>query len=1209
MTPVKTKKLRSSLARQTIALIILGAVLLALVASLLVVNYVTSFRRFEDGGEVYYVRKQTDKEGKTSYILVDKQKNALDTTSDGYFITKTGNLVAINAKTGLPSLYARVETEGNEAVGINDRILIFPHTEKKNIQSLEVHNSNGTFSFYRMRIYEDVDKVTYMCMLHEGEYRLVAGDGTEYTRGADDLFTLKSGTKLAVDKNTGALHTAVYTDFDGANYYPRKNQDGEYRLYDAQGREVTETVEKTGTLTDKDGKPYEGTIYRYLVSAHGTLMQLDPTYGTLSVWSVQEYDAAHKSYYTFYFLYRNGDYVLCGADGKPITYTAIDDEHYYRTTNNAYIAFNTDNGRYNVRVRKDYYLIPDVKGTYTFYHKGTPCATNGAGYVPMPDGTYIFFDSASGSFSTLSFTGTEYKETESKYLNATVNAKAQGDFVIAGNETVEYDPSLFAALMVSGGYTITAAGGKLAQPLRLSDGTVDFSAYGLCEANRTDATGKEYHYTPAYYILKDLSGNVHKITIGDKIVSGAGYYVKYSKSEADGSFTDRQAVYILLDNLNTGFTQSYATFEYHSISDTLLAPVERLVTPMAVYPTTTNDYFNVKDFTLMVYNEKKSRDNLLDDDPGNDSDYYDILVRFSYSDIEERRNTVYSSQPYIMSTCELLGYTLNSFSADTVLGALRDLKPTAVRKIGVSDADMAKFGLDVAQYVLYYKMASTGLDQILMISKQTPNNTYYVYSEHYDMIVEVEATALQFLSWKRTDWVASDLYDTSIGFCKDITVESGKYKAQFDIFMSHTLTTKIRTSGSSNFTQIVTCDSSRTNRSLNITANINANLSSQSSGSASLITVSFDTLKHYYNSVTGHGETLSEADQKALEAFRKTIYQHEENKDGSALSLHALSLSYQGGVVEVGVYFYYYSNGEIVAVAKVNDETPCQVFSLNAYMNYEKIMYADALSEAERQEAFNFYLSSKISANAQFDFEKILAKTSDGVSSVYTNNKIVRTEADGTVVTDYALGRNQKIFFDVGNGDLLGVGSTWVRFYDMDDPATANGGYQKITDLPYTFKASNVRLILPQSDGGNILVPDGSLGEGDYTVTVTDYLVTVKKADGTEVRYIRSTGTSSFSNFYSTLLWASYEGLCDIPKEQMEAFRNSDDSACQMKLTIHTRTGSTYVYRTYQYSERRSYITLNGDGDFFVLRSFIDKIVNSSRAVLRNEKIDATGKY
>ena len=1220
----KTKKRGTSLSRQIVAIIVLCAVCLALAATLITVNIISGYRKFPYGDETYYIVRQKDEYGTISYIMTDKDKNPLETTPDGYFVVSDGTLIALNQTTGLAQEYIRPDTEGNEQIGINDRVLIYPHTQKTNVQSIEVHNSNGSFTFYRMRIYEDTDKISYVCALRNGDYYLIDENGKEFLRGTDDLYTLASGNKISVDPNTGIIITHTYYDFDGKEYSVKKNDDGEYRLYEKNGLELTDRISKTGILKNSDGEEYEAVLYDYLVTSAGTLVAVDPEYGTLSVCAVREYNASTKSYSTYYFVLRNGKYVVCGEDGVTIKYTAIDDSSYYRTGSNAYIAFNEDNGSYNVRVRKNFYIKADNSGKYALYNKDKVMGANGSGYYAIDDSTYVSFDTASGSYAIMEFKGDTYEETDAKYLNAEKTTDAEGDFVIEGFESTTYDPSLFTALIVSGGYTITAAGGKLTTPIMIKDESgnntdmVDFTAYGLAECIRTDDTGKEYIYKPAYYVLKDIEGNVHRLTIGDSIASDRGFYIKYEGLNEDGGFSERQAVYILLDNQTQGYTQTYEIFTYYSISDTLLASLESIVTPMAIYPMSTNNYFDVKNFTLMVYNSEKSRETILNDDPEDDDDYYDTLLRFSYEDVEERRNTALANFPYVMSKgCLLYGYTINSYSVDFCLMSLMDMNMLGVSHLGVDDRDLARYGLDVPQYMIYYEHANAqnadgSNSQILLISEMTPNETFYVYSQNYDMIVEVARESLEFLNWKSTEWVTTDFYDINIGFADNVKIEAGNYWANFDVAMSQTLTANIKTSGSSNFVHSVFASDDRQNHILTVSAKINSNLTS-SATTTNLMTVNFNTLENYYKYVMNgkNTEQFSYTERTDLKAFTDTIYQSAE-ENGQAMSIHAMTLSDSMGMThDVYIYYLFEISGEITVSVAVNNEAPCLVFSMNAYKAYEKVMFSDpTLTAAEKRTAFDFYLAYNVSASTNVAFEQVVGTNSEGTTTVYTNDKIVKSYADGRIVTDYALGNDYRVFFDVGGGDLIGIGRSWIRYYDMDDPETTqNGGYREIKDSTYTFKATQVRLILPLDDGGNKAIAEGSLGTGTFTVTVTKDLVLVVDDKGNETRYLRYSGTTPFSNLYSTFLWASYEGYCDIPDEQKDAFKESDDSACQMKLTIDVKSGDTYTYRTYQYSERRAYITANGEGDFFVLRSFIDKIINTSKVIFDGTNVDPTDKY
>lgn len=127
---------------------------------------------------------------------------------------------------------------------------------------------------------------------------------------------------------------------------------------------------------------------------------------------------------------------------------------------------------------------------------------------------------------------------------------------------------------------------------------------------------------------------------------------------------------------------------------------------------------------------------------------------------------------------------------------------------------------------------------------------------------------------------------------------------------------------------------------------------------------------------------------------------------------------------------------------------------------------------------------------------------------------------------------------------------------------------------------------------------NGSTSPVDYTLTVT-------KPSGTVTE---ETGVYNFRRFMQSMLTASMEGVADLTEEEIQAFRNTKDSDCQLKLTILLDDGKgntqNLVYRFYQYTERRSFMTVEvlkkpdspstpaaGQGKFYVLRSFCDKMV------------------
>jgi len=1236
------KKKNSSLTNQKRAIVILLAVCFLLAAALIVTNMVTAMRRFHVDGEdaVYYIIRQKDDEGKTVYVLADKNKTTLKSTEDGYYITASGALVAIDQTTGLGSIYARPVTDGNEQVGVNDRIVIFPVTQRADSQSLQVFNSNGEYTFYRRRIFVDTDKTTYTCLFVDGDYRLVYqkdptfpdSEYVEALRGADGIYTLRSGNRITVNKRTGVIRSVSYLDYDGKTYFV-ENNDGIYRLVDESGAEVTDRITQKGEKTDKDGNIYVDTLYDYLVTANGTLISLDPATGVIGSWGVKEYDARDERYFVYHFLRRDGKYVMCDVNGKVITDVSIDDKDFYSTKNNAYIAFNEQNGTYKVRIRKDYYLMSNNDGTYYLYYKGTVVPTDSSGYAPLPDGkSFVYFDAASGSYSIMTHDGKDYVEGETKYLNGIDESDIEGSFVIEGYEDTEYDPSLFAALITNGGYTVTPQGGKLSNPLKKPDGSIDFSAYGLEECDRVDASGQTYHHVPAYYILTDLKGNVHKITFGDKVISGSGYYVKYEcinvkdgdeanldKGQGSDEFSmTHQAVYILLDNYTAGFTQTYETFYYYSITDTFLAPIERIIVPKIVPTVSLSTYFDVSNFIISTLNYDKLHNGILSEDKEDDDDYRDIWVNFSYQDIEERRNSAYSSMPYVMGECELYGYIISPDSVDLCLKAMMDMKCLGVKKLGADYSDLIKYGLDEPEYIISYKINSSGTRPMLLISKLTPNDTYYVYTQSYDMVVEVARSALHFLNWTNDMWITDEVYNTPVAFCDRIKLEAGNYWVTLDVEMSQVLQTKINTGTDSTFQQDVYISDKRDGHILMLSASINANTNTPV-GTVDIIRVDFDTLRNYYKYIRNGEKTdgFTSEEKSNLAAFLDTIADYEYSPiHGTLTTMHNLTVSDSAGRTHlITVMFDYDPSGEIRGYIQVNRESAVLVFSLKAYEAYEKIMFSEDMTAAEKQVAYDFYAALGISPATKTSFDKITATNSEGVTSVYTSGMIQKTDKDGKLYVDYCLGNDYRVFFNLEGGDIIGAAGSWVRYYDMsDDATTTEGAFEYIENLPYKFEATQVRFV-STATGNTENVPGGTLGDGRFTVEITNDKITVTDDKGNVTRYLRYAGTSVFSNFYATFLWANYEGVCEeLTEDQMKELR--ENGVSDFTLTIDTKLGpdkdgeySQFVFKTYRYSERRSYITVNGHGEFFILRNFVDKIIKSSKDIFDNVLIDSSNRY
>ena len=566
-------------------------------------------------------------------------------------------------------------------------------------------------------------------------------------------------------------------------------------------------------------------------------------------------------------------------------------------------------------------------------------------------------------------------EVHNKYGTYSFYRDENGDFQIKGYAGTAYDAELFSSLVVSTGYTLTVL--KIEDPIKDANGK--FTEYGLASETRTDKNGKEYTYEPAWYLLTDRKGNRHKVIVGDMLVTEGGYYVQYE---------GRDAVYVVSP----------------TIADTVLEPIESLVTPMIVYPMSLNDFFDVKNFEILKYDYKKYHETKNEDDIIEKS-----IVKFSYIPLEDRENTEFSSIPYV-SEGSMSGYNLNDNSADSALQSFYQTSFVAVRSLGMSDAALKKYGLDEPKYAITFLFNavddSTGktvqVPNMLIISEKTENNTYYVGSILYNLIVEVNESSLMFLEYTNMDWLSSDILRLNIGYCKQIKIESPNFNVDFD----------------------------------------------------------FDNSKSY--------------------------------SDDGSVSSNLLEL-------------YIRRKGE------------------------SDIKYINGV---EIQDTKGFLW--------KIDDEDIYAYDSTGKS--VTIKGLYRT-------------LNKR-------GDRVAVVDGWI------------------TDAK-----------------GN-------------SVSVTKDTITLRDPSGKETVFGRS-DLKNFRKFYGLLLYGTIAGevTTEATEEELAALRAQDDSKCLLKLTIRTASGRELVYRFYELTNRKSYMTINGEGNFFVLRTFVDKIIADAGRVISGEIIDSTGKY
>lgn len=420
---------------------------------------------------------------------------------------------------------------------------------------------------------------------------------------------------------------------------------------------------------------------------------------------------------------KNGVYILCDKDETPLPMT--DDGKYYVTSAGSQIKLDASTGTASIYAYVDTVGKELVGNIVTSRILAFP-------KVEKANMSRIEVHNDHGGFTVVR----TYEDTDG-------DGKKENKYSIEGYPGTTISQEQLASLVVSCGYVL--AMDKIEAPIADENG--EYSEYGLAAETRRDADGNEYEYTPSWYRISDKNGNEYTVTVGDAIISGAGYYVQYKNPD----YPNTPFIYIVSSD----------------IAKTVLQPVESMAMPLLVYPVSLSSYFNVRDFSIA--NSKS-----------------DIAVSFSFVPISERTGTQSTTVPYIFHNEEFKNFRASSSNIDTCLQSFANIVINRVVKLAPDDEALITYGVADPECVIYYKFMTEevkngGVEIFLAVSKMTAAGTYYVYSAFSDMIVEVDRQYMPYVEWLPVDWLDRTAYNFNLACTPEITLLSGGKTVSFDI--------------------------------------------------------------------------------------------------------------------------------------------------------------------------------------------------------------------------------------------------------------------------------------------------------------------------------------------------------------------------------------------------------------------------------------------
>lgn len=228
----------------------------------------------------------------------------------------------------------------------------------------------------------------------------------------------------------------------------------------------------------------------------------------------------------------------------------------------------------------------------------------------------------------------------------------------------------FANLAVACGYTLTVQKLDLTDPAapRTPDGLIDYSAYGLAEADTpiVFTITKRAYTEDGKTCAATGAGSSYTVHVGNVTISGAGYYARLE---------DREAVYILSP----------------TVAPTLVQPSEAMVSATVIYPMNVSNHLMVENFLL-------EKGTLSISGVGEFLGTHEFsahdkqhVVDFSYWDLAERENSMYSMHPFTTNMDIMDGYFLNSNNISDAMGAIYQAKASACVKNGITNAAIKEY--------------------------------------------------------------------------------------------------------------------------------------------------------------------------------------------------------------------------------------------------------------------------------------------------------------------------------------------------------------------------------------------------------------------------------------------------------------------------------------------------------------------------------------
>ena len=149
---------------------------------------------------------------------------------------------------------------------------------------------------------------------------------------------------------------------------------------------------------------------------------------------------------------------------------------------------------------------------------------------------------------------------------------------------------------------------------------------------------------------------------------------------------------------------------------------------------------------------------------------------------------------------------------------------------------------------------------------------------------------------------------------------------------------------------------------------------------------------------------------------------------------------------------------------------------------------------------------------------------------------------------------------------------------------------------PYLFQINIVNVDTISFDSANGYYEFKLLGETNEQLTVME----TKSGYSPEIK--------NFRNLWQTMLVVTHDGYFDLGDEALATIMGNEKNKL-LTMKVVTRSGIEREYEFWQYTDQRVYYTINGDGEFYLPITMVNKIIADVDRFMNGETIDPDARY